>query len=652
MALIEVRDVSKVYRRDAMEIPVLANVSISVPEGDFLGLMGPSGSGKSTLLNLLAGIDRPTRGTIHVGGTDITRLSERALASWRAQNIGFIFQLYNLIPVLNAFENVELPLLLTNLTKKQRREHVLTALNIVGLGERAQHYPRQLSGGQEQRVAIARAIVTDPVVLLADEPTGDLDAKSAGEVLTLLQRLNTEFKKTIVLVTHDPHAAERTRRVLHLEKGTFVEQGATECGGELGNHKEHEDTRTTKHEITKRILYFLVFFVTFVVQEIMKFLSLVFKSARRSKRRTALTVLSVAIAVFLFASLRAVIDGFNAGAEASSSTRIVTQRSTSLFFAMPISHAEAIKEHPRRAGRHLGELVRRRLQGSAEFLRAIRHRAGELSPHVSGNRAHARGEAGVPRRPHRLHRRRRAGPELRVQGRRQDHAAGRHPELRHAGTSTSPSAPSTGRAARTVDTQSMFFHWKYADERSDQKGLAGWYIAQIANPDQAAQVSGAIDQKFANSPFETKTDTEKAFQATFVSMFGNINLLLGSIALAVVITTLFVAGNTMAMSVRERTMEIAVMRTLGFQSATIFLLIAGEGLLMALGGGLLGALLARLLVNPGFFPSGGFIPEITVNNTNMAIGVGLSAVIGIVAGLIPATMASRLKIVDALRRVA
>jgi putative ABC transport system permease protein len=204
----------------------------------------------------------------------------------------------------------------------------------------------------------------------------------------------------------------------------------------------------------------------------------------------------------------------------------------------------------------------------------------------------------------------------------------------------------------TVDTQSMFFHWKYADERSDQKGLAGWYIAQISNPDQAAQVAGAIDQKFANSPFETKTDTEKAFQATFVSMFGNINLLLGSIALAVVITTLFVAGNTMAMSVRERTMEIAVMRTLGFQSATIFLLIAGEGLLMALGGGLLGALLARLLVNPGFFPSGGFIPEIRVNNINLAVGVGLSAVIGIVAGLIPATMASRLKIVDALRRVA
>ena len=224
MALIELREVSKAYRRDALEIPVLDGVSISVPEGDFLGLMGPSGSGKSTLLNLLAGIDRPSRGTIRVGDTDITRLSDRELASWRARNIGFIFQLYNLIPVLTAFENVELPLLLTSLTKKQRRDHALTALNIVGLRERGDHYPRQLSGGQEQRVAIARAVVTDPKVLLADEPTGDLDAKSAGEVLTLLERLNTEFEKTIVLVTHDPHAAERTRRVLHLEKGTFVEQ--------------------------------------------------------------------------------------------------------------------------------------------------------------------------------------------------------------------------------------------------------------------------------------------------------------------------------------------------------------------------------------------------------------------------------------------
>src|SRR5437899_6233459 len=224
MALIELRDVAKTYRRDQIEVPVLDGVSITVPEGEFLGLMGPSGSGKSTLLNLLAGIDRPTRGSVRIGDTEISRLPERALAGWRARHIGFIFQLYNLIPVLTAFENVELPLLLTNLSKKQRRDHVMTALNIVGLADRSSHYPRQLSGGQEHRVAIARAIVTDPTLLLADEPTGDLDAKSAGEVLTLLQRLNQEYKKTIVMVTHDPHAAERASHLLHLEKGTLVEQ--------------------------------------------------------------------------------------------------------------------------------------------------------------------------------------------------------------------------------------------------------------------------------------------------------------------------------------------------------------------------------------------------------------------------------------------
>jgi putative ABC transport system ATP-binding protein len=224
MALIELRDVTKSYKRDAIEIPVLDRVSITVDAGDFMGLMGPSGSGKSTLLNLLAGIDRPTRGSITIGDTEISSLSERALATWRSRHIGFIFQLYNLIPVLTAFENVELPLLLTNLTKAQRRDHVMTALGIVGIADRDKHYPRQLSGGQEQRVAIARAIVTDPTLLLADEPTGDLDAKSAGEVLTLLQRLNEEFKKTIVMVTHDPHAAERASHLLHLEKGTLVEQ--------------------------------------------------------------------------------------------------------------------------------------------------------------------------------------------------------------------------------------------------------------------------------------------------------------------------------------------------------------------------------------------------------------------------------------------
>jgi putative ABC transport system ATP-binding protein len=217
--IVQIRGLSKAYRRDSLEIPVLRDITLEVPEGEFLGLMGPSGSGKTTLLNLIAGIDRPDTGTVTVAGTDVTKLSESQLARWRSTHIGFVFQFYNLIPVLTAFENVELPLLLTSLSKSERRKHVETALALVGLADRMQHYPRQLSGGQEQRVAIARAIATDPTILVADEPTGDLDRKSAEEVLTLLERLNREFKKTIVMVTHDPHAAERAHLVRHLDKG-------------------------------------------------------------------------------------------------------------------------------------------------------------------------------------------------------------------------------------------------------------------------------------------------------------------------------------------------------------------------------------------------------------------------------------------------
>jgi putative ABC transport system ATP-binding protein len=222
MSMVEVQTVRKVYTRDTQQITVLDGISLQVPEGEFVALMGPSGSGKTTLLNLIAGIDKPTSGSVLVAGTDVSRLSESDLARWRSRNVGFIFQFYNLIPVLSAVENVELPLLLTSLSGKERRERALTALKVVGLADRSGHYPRQLSGGQEQRVAIARAIVTDPKVLVADEPTGDLDAKSAHEILDLMGTLNKDFRKTIVMVTHDPRAAERAHRQHHLEKGVFA----------------------------------------------------------------------------------------------------------------------------------------------------------------------------------------------------------------------------------------------------------------------------------------------------------------------------------------------------------------------------------------------------------------------------------------------
>jgi putative ABC transport system ATP-binding protein len=219
--LIDIDHVEKVYRRDQIEVPVLNDINLEVPEGEYVALMGPSGSGKTTLLNLIAGIDSPTRGRIVVEGRDIATMSQTELAAWRSNTVGFIFQLYNLLPVLSAFENVELPLLLTKLSKPERRKHVETALSIVNLSDRMDHYPRQLSGGQEQRVAIARAIVSDPKILVADEPTGDLDAKSADEILDLLKRLNSEFHKTIVMVTHDPKAASRAHRMVHLDKGVL-----------------------------------------------------------------------------------------------------------------------------------------------------------------------------------------------------------------------------------------------------------------------------------------------------------------------------------------------------------------------------------------------------------------------------------------------
>ena len=227
MSAVEIENVAKVFKKEAAQIVALQETSLSIREGDFLCLMGPSGSGKSTLLNLIAGIDRPSAGQVIVGGTEISKMSESQLAVWRNRTIGFVFQTFNLIPVLTAFENVELPLLLTKLSKAERREHVETALSLVGLTDRMTHYPRQLSGGQEQRVAIARAIVTDPALILADEPTGDLDAQSADEILAILERLNREFHKTVVMVTHDPRAAHHANITRHLDKGILLPEGVT-----------------------------------------------------------------------------------------------------------------------------------------------------------------------------------------------------------------------------------------------------------------------------------------------------------------------------------------------------------------------------------------------------------------------------------------
>jgi len=222
--LVDLDGIEKVFHRGSEDIHVLSDLHLKVPKGEFLALMGPSGSGKSTLLNLIGGLDRPTRGTVSIDGDRVNELSDRQLAAWRARHIGFVFQLYNLLPVLTAERNVELPLLLTHLSKAERRKHVTTALAVVGLSHRTKHYPRQLSGGEQQRVGIARAIATDPTLLLCDEPTGDLDRKSGDEILDLLQALNREHGKTIIMVTHDPHASARASRTVYLNKGQLSDE--------------------------------------------------------------------------------------------------------------------------------------------------------------------------------------------------------------------------------------------------------------------------------------------------------------------------------------------------------------------------------------------------------------------------------------------
>lgn len=384
----------------------------------------------------------------------------------------------------------------------------------------------------------------------------------------------------------------------------------------------------------------------------MKFIGLVFKSARRSKRRTLLTIISVALAVFLFATLRSVLDGFDAVAAASSSTRIVTIRSTSMIFPMPTSHAEAIKSTPGVRdvtwANWFGGIYKDPKNFFGQF--AIEPESylrmypevivsdEEKQAFLADRTGCLVGDGLAKKYAWKV------GDKIVLQ-----------PGIPNYGSQDYPftirGIYKAGSSA--VDNQSMLFQWKYVDERSDVKGQVGWYVAEVANPDQAAQVAMAIDQKFANSPYETKTDTEQQFSASFASMLGNLNLLLGSVALAVVLSTLFVAGNTMAMSVRERTTEIAVMRTLGYPASTVFLLVVGEGLVVSVIGGAAGALLARLVINGEYLGlAGGFIPAFGVNNWNVLVGLGLSVLIGLLAALIPATMASRLKIVDALRRVA
>jgi len=384
----------------------------------------------------------------------------------------------------------------------------------------------------------------------------------------------------------------------------------------------------------------------------MKFIGLVLKSATRSKRRTALTMMSVAVAVFLFSALRGVLEGFDAVSAASSATRVVTIRSTSMIFSMPTSHLEAIRSTPGVTdvtwANWFGGIYKDPKNFFGQFAvdpesylqmyPEIQLTPDERKAFIEDRTGCIVGDGLAKKYGFKLGDKLTLGVGIPVYGSRDYDFTIRG--IYRAGSSA-------------VDNQSMMFHWKYADERSTPQGQIGWFVSRVADPDRAVQVAQAIDTKFANSAYETKTDTEQAFSAQFASMLGNLNVLLGSVALAVVITTLFVAGNTMAMSVRERTTEIAVMRTLGFPAGTVFALVVGEGLLVSIIGGGAGAVLARLIVNgEALGLTGGFIPAFGVSNANLALALALSGVIGLLAALLPASAASRLKIVDALRRVA
>jgi putative ABC transport system permease protein len=384
----------------------------------------------------------------------------------------------------------------------------------------------------------------------------------------------------------------------------------------------------------------------------MKYLGLLLKNAKRNRRRTALTILSVAIAIYLFSSLRALLDGFNAAAEVSSSSRIVTVRSTSLMFPLQISQAQGI-----RATNHVSDLT-----WASWFGGIYKDPSNFFAQFAIDAESYLRmyPEVVLPPDQKQAFLADRTGA---IVG---DGLARRYGFKIGDRLVLQVGIPVYGTAdytftirgiytpgVRGFDNQTMMFHHKYLDERSVQKGMVGWYVAQLDDPEKANEVSTAIDQRFANTAFETKTETEKAFQASFASMMGNLNVLLGGIILAVVITTLFVSGNTMAMSVRERTTEVAVMRTLGFPKQAIFLLVAGEAILIALLGGLIGALLARLTVSSeNFSMLAGIIPPFLVTGQTLMMGIALGSLIGLLAGFIPAMMAARLKVVDALRRVA
>ncbi len=608
-ALVQLSDVEKVFRRGSEDIHVLHDLDLTIEAGQFLALMGPSGSGKSTLLNLLAGLDRPTSGTIVVAGERVDSLSRAQLAHWRARHVGFVFQFYNLLPVLSAERNVELPLLLTNLSKSERRKHVATALEIVGLSHRAKHTPRTLSGGEQQRVGIARAIVTDPTLILADEPTGDLDRKSGDGILDLLQGLNREQGEN----HRHGHARSSCRRARLAESAD---------GGRTALLRDG----------------------------VMKFLSLVLPNLKRHKTRTLLTILSIIVAFVLFAYLGAIRNAFNYGVSLAGADRLVVRHKVSIIQLLPQSYEAQIE----------------RIEGVADATHATWFGAIYKEPKNFFSQTPVNPEEFM-----------RMYPEFKLP-----------PEQMQAWLKTRTGAI-VGRTTATrfgwkigdkiplmatywrakqgdrlwtfdlvgiydgspeTDTSGFMFRYDYFDEmRVSGQGQVGWYYIRVKDPKHAEDVAKRVDALFANSPAETKTDTEKAFVKGFAEQAGNIGAIVMWILTAVFFTILLVAGNTMAQSVRERMSELGVLKAIGFTDQQVLVLVLTEAVLIAAIGGGIGLLLGYLAVSGGD-PTGGALPVFTLPWQDRVLGVIFVILLGVVSGLLPALNALRLNPVEALRR--
>ena len=610
-ALVKIRNVQKIYSRGNQRIDVLRDVTLDIPRGDFLALMGPSGSGKTTLLNLMGGLDRPSQGSIEMAGDRIDEMSAHSLARWRAGHVGFVFQLYNLLPMLTAERNVELPLLLTTLTRAKRRRHVHTALSLVGLADRAKHHPRQLSGGQEQRVGIARALVTDPLLLLCDEPTGDLDRQSGDEILELLRVLNREHGKTIVMVTHDPHAAASARRVLHLEKGQLTAGGG------------------------------------------MKFLPLLWSNLMRRKVRTICTGLSIFVAFLLMGALLSIRAGFSRGVDLTGADRLVVSQKNSFNQPMPLAYRDRLAAIPGVAAVSYvawfpgiyrdprNDFPKLAVDADTWFDmyrdlwtvpddQLARWKADRTAP--SSGRSLPIDLAGrsalACRSGHDVaeERRRRLGVY------RRRHLPGRAGQREEC--VARPDVLSLRVPQRDPDARPGF---RGLVPRPRRRSLAR-QRHRAADRCDLRQLGVRDDARRPRTRSSGRSPNKSAMSAPSSLPF----------SVPVLFTILLVCGNTMAQAVRERTNELAVLETLGFTDGRVLGLVLVESFVLPVLAG--GTGFAAWFLFSGSNPTGGAVPMSALSPARMALRRVIAVLLGLTAGIVPAWHVRRLTIVDALRR--